>query len=243
MKIIDLHTHVLPGVDDGADSMATALEMLKNAEASHVIAVAATPHCNSPHMPRQNFYDDEYLTRLRLLRTEAEKAGLGVKILTGMELRAQDNLNLILEQGWALGINGSRYLLTEFRPDVSLSECREKLRTILDHNFVPVVAHPERYGAVWHDPSAVHEWLDMGCHAQLTGGSILGKFGRDCWQAADYLIKNDLVAIVASDAHGLRYRTNNLISVYDHLSIHYSPRYAKMVLLQNPYAIGQNETL
>ena len=60
---------------------------------------------------------------------------------------------------------------------------------------------------------------------------------------ADYLIKNDLVAIAASDAHGLRYRTNNLIRVYDHLSIHYSPQYAKMLLLQNPYAICQNETL
>lgn len=243
MKIIDLHTHVLPGVDDGADSMATAMEMLKNAQASHVIALAATPHCNCPHMPRQNFYDAEYLTRLRLLRGEAEKAGLEVKILTGMELRVQDGVEQILEQGLALGINGSRYLLTEFPPDVSLSECRKRLQTILSFDYVPLVAHPERYGCIWNDPAAVNEWLDMGCHVQITGGSILGKFGRDCWKAADYLIKNDLVAIAASDAHGLRYRTNNLIHVYDHLSIHYSPQYARMLLMQNPYAICQNEPL
>ncbi len=243
MKIIDLHTHVLPGVDDGADSMETALEMLRNADASHVIALAATPHCNCPNMPHANFYDQEYVGHLRRLRMEAEKAGVQAKVLSGMELRVGDNLKLILEQGWALGINGSRYLLTEFRPDVSLATCREKLRLILQHGFIPLVAHPERYGAIWQDPSAVNEWLDMGCHVQITGGSILGKFGRDPWRTADYLIKNDLVAVAASDAHGLRYRTNNLLSVYDHLSMHYSPQYAKMLLLQNPYAICQNETL
>lgn len=243
MKIIDLHTHVLPGVDDGADCLQTALEMLKNADASHVIALAATPHCNCPNMPRSNFYGEEYMKRLGLLRREAAAAGIEAKILTGMELRAGDNLKLILEQGWVLGLNGTRYLLTEFRPDVSLAACRESLQLILEHNYIPLVAHPERYGAIWQNPAAVNEWLDMGCHVQITGGSILGKFGRDSWVAADYLIKNDLVAIAASDAHGLRYRTNNLISVYDHLSIHYSPRYAKMLLLQNPYAICQNETL
>lgn len=243
MKMIDLHTHILPGVDDGSDSMETSLEMLRNAEASHVIALAATPHCNCPNMPCANFYDEEYLGNLRKLRSEAENAGISVKILTGMELRAGEDLKQVLEQGKVLGINGSRYLLTEFRPDVTLTACREKLRLILNQGYIPLVAHPERYGAIWQKPAAVNEWLEMGCHVQITGGSILGKFGRDCWIAADYLIKNDLVAIVASDAHGLRYRTNNLIHVYDHLSIHYSPRYAKMVLLQNPYTICQNETL
>ncbi len=242
MKIIDLHTHILPGVDDGADSMKTALEMLRNADASNVIALAATPHCNCPNMPG-NYYDTDYVDALRAIRREAEKAGIQAKILSGMELRAGDNLKLILEQGWALGINGSRYLLTEFRPDVTLADCREKLQLILAHGFFPLVAHPERYGAVWQNPAAVGEWLDMGCHVQITGGSILGKFGRDPWIAADHLIKNDMVAIVASDAHGLRYRTNNLISVYDHLSMHYSPQYARMVLMQNPYAICQNQLL
>lgn len=243
MKIIDLHTHILPGMDDGADSMATALEMLKNADASHVIALAATPHCNCPNMPGSNFYDRNYLVRLRQLRANAEQAGIQTKILTGMELRVRENLKEVLEAGLVLGINGSRYLLTEFRPDVTLADCRENLRLILEHGFVPLVAHPERYGVIWQKPAAVNEWLEMGCHVQITGGSILGKFGRDCWIAADYLIKNDLVAIAASDAHGLRYRTNNLIHVYDHLSIHYSESYAKMVLLDNPYTICQNEML
>ncbi len=242
MKIIDLHTHVLPGLDDGADSLETALEMLRNAQASQVIALAATPHCNAPGMPG-NYYGEAYLQALRSLRQAAEEAQIPVKILTGMEVRAGESLPMLLQQGLLLGINGSRYLLTEFAPDVTLSHCCATLRSVLDAGMVPVVAHPERYGAIWQEPKAVGQWLDMGCHIQLTGGSLLGKFGRDPWRTADYLIKNDMVAIFASDAHGLRYRTNNLMPVYDHLSMHYSSAYARMVLLQNPYAICQNETL
>ncbi len=242
MKIIDLHTHVLPGIDDGADSMPTALEMLRNADASHVVALAATPHCNSPGM-QGNYYDMELVEHLRGLRREAQTAGIGVKILSGMEVRVGENLPLLIERGKLLGINGSRYLLTEFAPDVTLSACIEALQLLRIGNFIPVVAHPERYGAIWQNPDAVRDWLDLGCHIQLTGGSILGKFGRDAWRTADYLIRNDLVAIAASDAHGLRYRTNNLTYVYDHLSIHYSPQYAKMLLLQNPYAMCENQQL
>ncbi len=242
MKIIDLHTHILPGVDDGADSMETALEMLRNAQASHVVALAATPHCNCANMPG-NYYDMRMVEHLRRLRQEGQRAGIEVKVLSGMEVRVADNLELLLEQKKLLGINGSRYLLTEFPPDVSLSTCREKLQMILAAGFVPLVAHPERYGAIWQDPGAVHQWLEMGCHVQITGSSILGKFGREPWRAADYLIRNDLVAIAASDAHGLRYRTNNLMYVHDHLSAHYSSSYANMLLLQNPYVICQNEAL
>ncbi len=243
MKIIDLHTHILPGVDDGADSMQTALEMLRNAEASHVIALAATPHCNVPGMPGLNYFDMALLERLRELRRTAEEAGIAVKIMTGMEVRVDENLRQLLMQGKLLGLNGSRYLLTEFLPDATLTFCRESLQTILDAGMIPLVAHPERYGVIWQNPEGVNEWLDMGCHVQITAGSILGKFGRDAWRAADYLIRNDLVAVVASDAHSLRFRTNNLIPVHDHLSTHYSSGYANMLLLQNPYAICQNEPL
>lgn len=242
MKLIDLHTHVMPGMDDGADCMATALDMLRNADAAHVVALAATPHCNVPGLPG-NYYDENMMARLAALRQAAQNAGIPVKILTGMEVRAGEDLPQLLREGKLLGINGSRYLLTEFAPDATAPGMREKLQTVLDGGFIPLVAHPERYSAIWQAPQTVHDWLEMGCHVQITGGSILGKFGKNAWAAADYLIRNDLVAVAASDAHGIRYRTNNLMPTYDHLAIHYSAKYAQMLLLGNPFAICQNETL
>lgn len=243
MKLIDLHTHVLPGVDDGADTLKTALDMLRNADASHVAALAATPHCNVPGMPLQNLFDGNLVARLRALRQAAEAAGLPVKILSGMEVRVGENLKALLEQGALLGINGSRYLLTEFLPDTPPEAFPAALRTILDAGFVPLVAHPERYQAVGEAPQVVGQWLEMGCHVQLTGGSILGKFGKRPWFAAEYLLKNGMAAVAASDAHGLKFRTNNLLLVYDHLSTHYGPACARQLLFDNPYAICQNQIL
>lgn len=242
MKIIDLHTHILPGIDDGADSMETALQMLKNAEASHVVALAATPHCNIPGWV-DNHYDDKLLQHLRNLRIAALNAGIDIKILSGMEVRANENLLPLLQAGKLLPLNGGRYLLTEFAPDVTLSYCLEILQTIRDQGMIPLVAHPERYGTIWQNPDAVNDWLDMGCHIQITGGSVLGKFGRDAYHTADYLLRHNMAACIASDAHGLQYRTNQLSNVYDHVSLHINPVYAHMVLFDNPFRICQNETL
>ena len=242
LKLLDLHTHVLPGLDDGADSLETALGMLRNAAASHVLALAATPHCNNPHFAG-NYYDENLLASLRALRLAAEQAEIPVKILAGMEVRVNDDLPPLLTGGKVLTLNGSRYLLTEFAPDAPASYCEKMLRLILSHGLVPLIAHPERYATVWQNPEQTRCWLDLGCHLQLTGGSILGKFGKDAWKASDYLIRNDLVACVASDAHGLHYRTNRLNHVYDHLALHTSPAYAQMLLWENPLRICGNEDL
>lgn len=242
MKIIDLHTHILPGMDDGADTMATALQMLKNAQASNVAALAVTPHCNIPGWV-DNFLSGAFLLRLRNLRSAAEEAGIPVKILAGMEVRASEDLPALLKEGKLLTLNGSRYLLTEFTPDVTPESCKSTLQSLLTAGVIPLVAHPERYHAVGENPEMVQDWLDMGCHIQVTGGSILGKFGREAYRTADHLLRRNLVACVASDAHGTNRRSNYLANAYDHLSLHLSRSYANMVLFDNPYRICQNETL
>ena len=83
----------------------------------------------------------------------------------------------------------------------------------------------------------------MGCHLQLTGGSILGEYGRSVQKAASFLLHNDLVACVASDAHGLHSRSNFLLEVYDHLTVHYSKHYAKCLMYETPMRICCNADL
>ena len=119
----------------------------------------------------------------------------------------------------------------------------EHLEMILDEGYIPLVAHPERYGSVCRDPSSVGQWLRMGCHVQLTGGSILGKFGAEAKNAAQYLLRNDMVACVASDAHGWRRRTNFLMDVYDHLALQYSREYAQALMWDTPLRICAGEML
>ena len=240
MRLCDLHTHVLPGVDDGAPTMDYALQMLENAVASDVEWLAVTPHCNVPHCDGN--YLDQRLTEL-FGQLQQAAADIPIGLMLGAEVRVTEQLPLWLEQGRIPTINGSRYLLTEFAADTAADSFLPALQDILRGGYVPLVAHPERYMAVCREPRIVEEWLDSGCHLQLTGGSILGAYGRTVQRTAHTLLRHDLVACVASDAHGIHRRSNYLMDVYDHLFVHYSKAYAACLMYTNPMRIGQDDTL
>jgi protein-tyrosine phosphatase len=131
-------------------------------------------------------------------------------------------------------------MLTEFAPDTSPEGFSEMLQGILSLGYIPLVAHPERYLAVNRMPQLVVPWLDMGCHLQLTGGSIMGDYGKTVQRTAAFLLQHDLVACIASDAHGLHRRSNFLLDVYDHLSVYYSKQYAQCLMYETPMAICSN---
>ncbi len=240
MKICDLHTHVLPNVDDGAPTMEYALQMLRNAAASDVRILVVTPHCNSPYGDG-NYMDQKLVDRFLRLQDAARE--IPVQLVLGAEVFADGNLPGCLQQEKIPTINGSRYLLTEFAPDAKKEDFLSMLQSILDLGYVPLVAHPERYEAVCRGPQIVTDWLDMGCHLQLTGGSILGDYGQTVRRTAACLLKNDLVACIASDAHSTGHRSNFLMGVYDHISVQYSKQYAKCLLWETPMGICANDRL
>lgn len=240
MEMLDLHTHVLPGVDDGAATEAEALQMLRNAVASDVQALVVTPHCNVPGMP-ENYLTSQLKEQFENLCQLARD--LPLQLMLGSEARCTNELPSLLRQGLIPTLNGSRYVLTEFSHGGNASIYKAALRDILEAGFVPLVAHPERYSAVCREPAMVQQWLEMGCHVQLTAGSISGKFGRDIMHTARYLLDRDLVACVASDAHGAEKRTNYLSDTYTHLQLHYGNDYARALLWENPRRICRNELL
>ena len=234
MKFCDLHTHVLPGVDDGAQEMEQALQMLRNAVASDVGLLAVTPHCNRP-CETDSCLDGSLQTRFLQLQQAAKD--IPVQMVLGAEVFADEDLPQLLRQKKIPTINGSRYLLTEFPGDASPTFFQDMLQRILELGYIPLVAHPERYKAVCYMPQMVVSWLDMGCHLQLTGGSIMGEYGKTVQNTAAILLQQDLVACVASDAHGLHHRSNYLLDVYDHLTLRYSKHYAQCLMYENPMGI------
>lgn len=240
MKICDLHTHVLPGVDDGAPNLDYALQMLENAVASDVAQLVVTPHCNRGYGDG-NFRGPGLQKAFAELQQAAET--LPIQLMLGAEVLADQQLPQLLQQGKLPTINGSRYLLTEFPPYAENSDMCRMLQTILEQGLVPLVAHPERYNAVCESPQLVMSWLDMGCHLQLSGGSLQGEYGKTVQQTAKILLHNDLVACIASDAHGIHHRSNFLLAVYDHLSVRYSKQYAQCLLYENPMGICRNEEI
>lgn len=234
MQICDLHTHVMPGVDDGAQSPEQALQMLKNAVASDVSVLVVTPHCNVPGT-EDNYNTDQLLRQFAQLQQLA--AGMPIRLLLGAEARYTQQLPQLLRQGQIPTLNASRYVLLEFHPLFPGEAFAPALQEVLDCGFVPLIAHPERYAEVCRDPAMTEQWLDMGCHLQVTGGSVLGAYGRNAMAAARQLLQRDLVCCIASDAHGETHRSNFLMDVYDHLCLYYSKQYARCLLYTNPMAI------
>lgn len=235
MNICDIHTHVLPGVDDGAQSLSQALEMLENAAASDVTHLLATPHCN--RLPGADTVPVPL--QFETLRRAAEH--IPVTLGLGAEVHVTPQLPKLLQEQAFPTLNGSRYLLTEFPLNYEAEQFLPMLEHILRLGYVPVVAHPERCDAVIRNPAAVAQWLEQGCHVQLTGAGILGKQGEPVRRTCEYLLKNGLVCCVASDAHNTRGRDNNLLEVQAYLSLYYSRPCAEALLMKNPMKLWHDE--
>lgn len=240
MKICDLHTHILPNVDDGALNIAQALEMLENAVASDVSVIVATPHCNISGY-YENYVSDKLISRFEHLKSVAKN--IPVRLFLGAEVRADDKLIQLLRMGKIPTINGSKYLLTEFPNEFDKDLFCNSIKDIISEGYIPIIAHPERYSAVLSDPYIVKEWLDIGSHIQITGSSITGYFGKKVQKTADFLLQNDFVCCVASDAHSIQNRSNFLLDAHSYLSLYYGKQYAEILMWENPMRICQNDSL
>lgn len=241
--MIDIHAHILPGVDDGADSAGTALEMARIAAQSGVRAMVATPHCGKPGAERSNFFSMELLSRVTALQKEIWNNGIELKIYPGMEVFAAENFEAWLSSGRLLPLAGSRYLLVEFYFDESPVYIARVLELIRQKGLIPVVAHPERYYCVQWEPETAYRWAREGFVLQLNRGSIQGKLGQPAMKCAWDLLETGVPQVVASDAHGSISRRPELKSLMLELSQRLSWAYASKLLIENPRSILRNTSL
>lgn len=240
--MIDIHTHVLPGIDDGSSSKEESMEMLSMAEESGVKVLVTTPHCNIPDV--FNNYVSEDLERLwRHVEAEAKRIGIGLKLCRGMEIFATEELPRLLESGRVWTLNGTQYFLVEFDFGEDPDFCRYILEKSRNRGFRPVVAHPERYACVQDDPAVAFEWCIRGYALQLNKGSLLGKFGREAQITAELLADHGLAACVASDAHSPYQRTTHMGQIRRFLTEQFGEAYARLLLEENPLRILTGQDL
>ena len=234
----DIHTHILPGVDDGSPDMETSLMMAEAAARSGVTVMAATCHSNQEEF--QNFESEELRQRFEEIAQEIARERIPIRLVRGMEIWAAGTLEKKISGGQLIGLNGSRFYLLEAHFDAEPEEIRERLKELLDLGKVPVLAHPERYYCVQERPNCLFEGRTLGALAQLNKGSIFGRFGPMTEKTARTLLEHQMVTCVASDAHGAEYRTAELGSIREFLMRHYSEKYAGFLLKKNPEQILKN---
>jgi protein-tyrosine phosphatase len=229
LDFVDIHSHILYGLDDGAKDAATSRAMLEMAAAAGTVDLVATPHANSKYR-----FDPE-LVEQRITELSADSP---VRLHRGCDFRLQsDTIDDAIAHPRKYAINNRNYLLVEF-PDFSIfASTDDVLMPLLDAGLIPIITHPERHGELRKRPDDLARWVEMGCYVQVTAGAATGRFGREAQAAAEEFVARGLVHFVASDAHDTRHRPPRLGSAYTKLADEWGEEAVRPMFVDNPRAV------
>lgn len=211
--MIDLHCHILPGVDDGAQTLEDSLAMAEKAISQGITHILCTPHHNNGKYtnPKQSV-----IPRVAQLQEELDKRQLPLTVLEGQEVHITGDLLEDMSRDEILFTDlEDTYILIEF-PTIDIPAFTEQLFFELrKRGKIPVIVHPERNAKFREDPNRLIPFLDMGVLAQLTAPSYVGTFGKSIQKTAKEMVKHNLVQMVASDAHGVTKRSFYLKEAFE----------------------------
>lgn len=202
MSYIDIHTHILPGLDDGPADLGAAVELARGLVARGFRKVVATPHCFEG-----NPSPGTIMQRLVQLRDELSRLKIPLEVLPGAEHVLDPQMVRRVLAGELLTLNGGRYLLVELPMQQLLPPYVEQLIFELKiHNYYPVLAHPERVSVFQKDPASLIRLIHGGAVTQVNLASLVGLFGPETRRTALKLLSMDMVHLVATDAHSPGHR-------------------------------------
>lgn len=237
--MIDLHNHLLPGIDDGAPDLETALALARLAVADGTTHLVCTPHI---HPGR---YDNTPATidaALLQLRDGLARHGIALAVAAAAEVRFGIELMVGIAQGSIPFLGqwqGKQVLLLEF-PHGEVPFGAERLTAwLLQRGIVPMLAHPERNKGLMRTPGRLKAFLEQGCLLQVTAASVAGRFGPAAQALAHDLLEQDVVTILASDAHNLEHRPPLLSEGLQHAARLVGERRADALVRHNPWEIAR----
>lgn len=240
--MIDLHCHILPGVDDGAASEKESCLMAQLAVDSGVTIIAMTPHCNVPGQ-FDNYTVVELVKRMERFQWLLQQRGIPLQLRAGMEVYVTPELPALLDRRQLLTLGGSHYLLVEFGFDESPQFISRMLRTVQNYGLIPVVAHPERYYCVQDDTNMLRQWSENNIALQINKGSFFGSFGRRAARTAHWCLNEGCLHLIGSDAHSPYVRTTKMAEIWAYIAETASPEIADFLLEKNPQSILDDDSI
>ncbi len=237
-KYFDIHIHVLPGIDDGAENLETSMEMLRIAAVHGTEGMILTPH-NKPG--RHNAGPEKIASLIRELEEEMQKNGIPVRLYPGNELYYRSGLSEEIGEKRAVTLADSDYVLVEFNPMDDYDYIRNGIYSLLAGGYRPILAHVERYSKVCTGTARVEDLTKMGAYIQVNAGSIMGDFGLPAKLFTRKLLSRQLVHFVASDAHDTGKRSPKLSECAAWVGKKYGEDYLKELFYENPMHVIRNE--
>lgn len=235
--MVDIHCHILPGLDDGADTLETACAMAEMAIADGITHVIGTPHAsqNHPFVPE--------LVRQRRDELQAHFEGR-LTLATGCDFHLSfENLREIRHDAARFTLNQKNYLLVEFADYSIPPSLDQALHELQLAGLRPIITHPERNPLIRSQPDRLYKWLRQGCYAQVTAQSLLGRFGESAQAIAEVWLDAGAVHFLASDAHNLTARPLRLKEAFDQVAQTRGEAVARALLVDNPLAAFEGRPL
>ncbi|MCD7735803.1 MAG: capsular biosynthesis protein [Lachnospiraceae bacterium] len=237
--IVDIHCHILPGVDDGANGMNEAYKLLRLEHQQGVRDIILTPHFRSGMFETDR---DRIRERFRELAGNLKNVGIDVRLYLGCELHQCEDMIERLESDPAYTLAESDYVLTEFSEKDSAEQIERCITELLHHGYIPVIAHVERYPAMC-DIKQIRHIVEVGAYIQVNAGSLLGREGWHSRRFTGKLLSKGYIHFIGSDAHDLRRRTPCMDECEAFLVKKTGKANAEKLLMENPYKILTNEKL
>jgi len=231
---VDIHCHLLPGIDDGATSWAESLAMARIAVSDGIRTTVATPHQLGAFEHNRGA---TIRAQVAQLQTLLEQHDIRLKVLPGADVRIAPELRAGLKSGDVLTLGDTGvYVLLELPHEMYVP-----LEPVLDelekNGMRGVLSHPERNRGLLRKPELVAPLVERGCAMQVTAGSLAGTFGPKCQEMSEWLFEQGLVHIIATDAHGPRARRPLMGRAYDHVAEIVNEDMAAQVCCANPLAV------
>jgi len=232
--MIDVHHHLLYGLDDGPESIEESIAMAQMARADGITHVVCTPHASH----RYKFQPEENAIRLGRIREELKKLGSDLVLGQGCDFHLTwDNIEDAKENPGKYTINGKRYLLVELPDHIVPMGLSNTFTEFQLAGVTPIVTHPERNYAIQRNPAQLKPWLENGVLVQVTAGAVTGKFGNKAQSLAHQFLTDDWVHVIATDAHGTSRRSPKMREAYEVITAKYGRSMAERLCVVNPQAI------
>ena len=235
--MVDIHCHILPGLDDGPDSIELSLQMAEMAISEGVTHIVATPHANS---------EFTFIPELISQRRDEIQARVGdrLTIATGCDFHLSfENLQDIQANPTKYTINQKKYLLVEFADYSIPSSIDRNLHQLQLAGIKPIITHPERNPLIRSQPERLLRWVHQGCYVQVTAQSLVGRFGGSAKAAVDRLLEFSVIHFIASDAHNIAGRPLRLKEAFDLVGERKGKEIARSLLHDNPLAAFEGTAL
>jgi len=238
--VIDLHCHMLPGIDDGARNLSVSLEMAKASVDQGIEVTACTPHIlpglyhNSGPAIRQATLD---------LQAALDAEGLPLRLVAGADVHMCPDFVAGLQSGRLLTLGDTRYVLVEPPHHTAPPQLEEFFFNLVVAGYVPILTHPERNPLVMRRPELLHRWVMRGCLVQVTAKSYTGGFGSKAQRSAEWWLGQNLIHFFASDAHDVKHRPPILSACYQKLAEARGEEVAELLLTKNQAAVIHGKPL